>query len=158
MNRHLARVIAMQTLYEWDFQANRPLEDMLVENIKATDHGDDDVSFPKQLIETVANHVAEIDNHITKSAPEWPLDQISVVDKSILRLAIGELLYTPDTPAKVVINEAVELAKTYGGDNTSRFVNGVLGTIYRTSLRYKVDQEREAMERKYNPKAKEKGK
>ncbi len=139
MNRHLARTLAMQTLYEWDFQSEKPLEDLLLANLEATDHADDDASFVKHLVEGVVAHKEEIDGFIQKTAPEWPLDQISVVDKSILRLAIYELIHEQDVPAKVAINEAVELAKTFGGDNTSKFVNGVLGTVYRQSDRYKED-------------------
>lgn len=140
MNRHLARTLAMQTLYEWDFQPDKSIGDMLVANVDAINHGDDDVSFAKQLVEGTVTNVESIDRDIENAAPEWPLDQISVIDKSILRLAIYELLHMPEVPAKVAINEAVELAKTFGGDNTSRFVNGVLGTIYRNSPRYATDE------------------
>ncbi len=139
MNRHLARTLAMQTLYEWDFQPQKSIHDLLTLNLRAIDHGDDDQSFVTQLVEGVIGKKAEIDQHIQTNAPEWPLDQISVIDKSILRLAIYELLWEKDVPAKVAINEAVELAKTFGGDNSSRFVNGVLGTVYRQSERYKAD-------------------
>lgn len=139
MNRHLARTLAMQTLYEWDFQSDKSIHDMLSANLEATAHDDGDVSFVTALVEGVIEHKEAIDDLVRQHAPEWPLDQISVVDKSILRLSIYELLYDTSTPAKVVINEAVELAKTFGGDNTSRFVNGVLGTVYRASDRYKDD-------------------
>ncbi len=140
MNRHLARTLAMQTLYEWDFQPDKSISEMLVANVDAINHGDDDVTFAKQLVEGTVTNVESIDRDIAQAAPEWPLDQISVIDKSILRLAIYELLHMPEVPAKVAINEAVELAKTFGGDNTSRFVNGVLGTIYRNSPRYATDE------------------
>lgn len=140
MNRHLARTLAMQTLYEWDFQPERSYQEMLQANLEAANHADDDAGFVNQLVAGVVEKKDEIDGLIQKTAPEWPLDQISVVDKSILRLAIYELLYETDTPAKVSINEAVELAKTFGGDNTSRFVNGVLGTVYRQSERFKKDE------------------
>lgn len=143
MNRHLARTLAMQTLYEWDFQPHKSISEMLQANIKAVDHADGDTAFVLSLVEGMMARKDEIDGLIAKTAPEWPLDQISSIDKSILRLAIYELLACPDVPAKVAINEAVELAKTFGGDNTSRFVNGVLGTIYRQSDRYKVDSEAE---------------
>ncbi len=140
MNRHLSRTLAMQTLYEWDFHPDGSVDDMLAANLQATDHGNDDAAFVRNLISGVVKERAEIDRLIEQYAPEWPLNQISVVDKSILRLAIHELLYSPDVPAKVAINEAVELAKTFGGDNTSRFVNGVLGAVYRQSPRYGHDQ------------------
>ena len=147
MNRHLARTLAMQTLYEWDFQPEKSIQDMLELNIKAINHSDDDSQFLKELINGAINHKEEIDVLITKAAPEWPMDQISVVDKSILRLAVYELLFSKEVPAKVAINEAVELAKTFGGDNTSKFVNGVLGTVYRNSDRYSTDEESKENER-----------
>lgn len=139
MNRHLARTLAMQTLYEWDFQPEKSIQDLITANLKASDHADEDTSFVYQLVEGAMAKREEIDSLITSHAPEWPLDQVSVVDKSILRLAIFELLHTKEVPGKVIINEAVELAKTFGGDNTSRFINGVLGTIYRDSDRYKEE-------------------
>jgi transcription antitermination protein NusB len=141
MNRHLARTLAMQTLYEWDFQPEKSVYDMLQDNIEAIDHNDDDTDFVKQLIDGVVQHKDKIDTLISQAAPEWPIDQISVIDKSILRLAGYELLFSQEVPAKVVINEAVELGKTFGGDNTSRFVNGVLGTLYRQSDRYEETED-----------------
>lgn len=129
----------MQTLYEWDFQPEKSIQGLITANLKASDHADEDTSFVYQLVEGAMAQRAEIDSLITVHAPEWPLDQVSVVDKSILRLAIFELLHTKEVPGKVIINEAVELAKTFGGDNTSRFINGVLGTIYRDSDRYKEE-------------------
>ncbi len=144
MNRHLARTLAMQTLYEWDFQANKPIDELLQINLKASDHDEEDTAFLETLIKGVVEHKEAIDELVKKAAPEWPLDQISVVDKSILRLAVYEVLYSKEVPAKVAINEAVELAKTFGGDNTSRFVNGVLGTVYRQSDRYKEDEASES--------------
>jgi N utilization substance protein B len=139
MNRHLARTLAMQTLYEWDFQPQKSIHDMLKTNVESSNHADQDLSFVTDLINGVTQYKDDIDELVAKTAPEWPLDQISVIDKSILRLALFELLYSRQVPAKVVINEAVELAKTFGGDNTSRFINGVLGTVYRQSDRYKED-------------------
>lgn len=139
MNRHFARTLAMQTLYEWDFQSDKSIDALLEHNIAAISHENDDNTFVIGLVKGVASHLEEIDKAITEHAPEWPIDQISVVDKSILRLAVYELLYTDEVPAKVSINEAVELAKTFGGDNSSRFVNGVLGTAYRTSDRGKKE-------------------
>lgn len=140
MNRHLARTLAMQTLYEWDFQPEHSIQEMLASNLQAAKQGEDDATFVSALVQGVVEHKDEIDKLIQDHAPEWPLDQVSVVDKSILRLAIYELLYSKDVPAKVSINEAVELGKTFGGDNTSRFVNGVLGTVYRDSDRFKADE------------------
>ncbi len=142
MNRHLARTLAMQTLYEWDFQPEKSLPELLQTNLEATEHAHDDPSFVTQLLDGVMKHKDTIDNLIVQAAPEWPLDQISVIDKSILRVAGYELLYSTDVPPKVAIDEAVELGKTFGGDNTSRFVNGVLGTIYRQSERYQPEEEK----------------
>ncbi len=141
MNRHLARTLAMQTLYEWDFRSQVSPFDLLKANLEATDNANEDTTFVTQLIDGVIKHKDEIDALISKSAPEWPLSQISVIDKSILRVAAFELLYAHDVPPKVAIDEAVELGKTFGGDNTSRFVNGVLGTLYRQSDRYKEEPE-----------------
>ena len=140
MNRHLARTLAMQTLYEWDFQPSKSIDELLTLNLRSADREASDTTFLKELIHGVILKVDNLDELISKSAPEWPMDQVSIVDKTILRLAIYEILYREDVPAKVAINEAVELAKTFGGDNTSKFVNGVLGTIYRQSDRYKKDK------------------
>lgn len=131
MNRHLARTLAVQTLYEWDFRPTEPINGLLANNIASIKTPIDDDSFVKTLLNGVMDHRDEIDTLIGKCAPEWPFDQISAIDKSILRLSVYELLYSADVPPKVAINEAVELAKTFGGDNTSRFVNGVLGTVYK---------------------------
>ncbi len=143
MNRHLARTLAMQTLYESDFRSETSIEDLLQSNIEATENAADDTTFLKQLVHGVIEHKEKIDALITQAAPEWPLDQISVIDKSILRLATYELLYSKDIPPKVAIDEAVELGKTFGGDNTSRFVNGVLGSIYRQGDRYDPEDKKE---------------
>lgn len=143
MNRHLARTLAMQTLYEWDFRQQESVYDLLNANLKATDHAEEDSTFVKGLIDGVVEHKEEIDLLITKAAPEWPLEQISVIDKSILRLAGYELLHSKDVPPKVAIDEAVELGKTFGGDNSSRFVNGVLGSLYRQSDRYVDEPQKE---------------
>lgn len=136
MNRHLARTLAMQTLYEWDFQPDKSSDALLQLNLQSIDHADGDTAFLHQLVHETIKHVHEIDQLVIKAAPEWPIDQISVVDKSILRLAVAELIFMKEVPPKVVINEAVELSKTFGGDTTSKFVNGVLGTVYRQSERY----------------------
>jgi N utilization substance protein B len=139
MNRHLARTLAMQTLYEWDFQPEKSIHELVTANLKSSNNAEEDTSFVHQLVNGVIDHRQTIDEAITRHAPEWPLDQISVIDKSILRLAIYELFFENDIPGKVIINEAVELAKTFGGDNTSRFINGVLGTVYRETERYSTE-------------------
>ena len=103
---------------------------------------DVDIEYLDRVIKGTAAAVEEIDGLIEKAAPEWPLDRISVIDKSILRLAGYELLKDQDIPPKVAINEAVEIAKTFGGENSSKFINGVLGTLYRQSDRYTEEDDK----------------
>ena len=138
MNRHLSRMVAMQTLYEWDFREGSDLDEI---NSRNTQEYKDDVdeNFINFLVYGVRDKTSEIDKAIVDSAPEWPIEQISLIDKSILRLSIFELLYSENVPPKVVINEAVELAKQFSGENSSKFINGVLGTIYdKHNLKNKV--------------------
>lgn len=138
VNRHLSRTIAMQSLYEWDFhqhQSITEIADRVMEPVKK----DVDVDYVHRVVEGTIDARDEIDALIIEAAPEWPLDQISIIDKSILRLAAYELLKDDDIPPKVAINEAVEIAKTFGGENSSKFINGVLGTLYRKSDRYEEE-------------------
>lgn len=125
----------MQTLYEWDFygRKNEMLEAVLSRNIEEFGPGLEDKEFPKRLVEGVLAHLDTIDKIIEKAAPEWPIEQINIIDRNILRLGLYELLYAnrDEVPPKVAINEAIELAKSFGGESSSRFVNGVLGTVYR---------------------------
>jgi len=138
MNRHFARAVAMQSLYEWDFRgAGDPLA-ILKRNCHDLDTKVD-LDFSSRLIKLFTSHQDEIDGLITKAAPEWPFGQIALLDRNVLRVATAELLYDETVPPKVAINEAVELAKTYGSATSSRFVNGVIGTIYRQSKRYKTE-------------------
>ena len=134
-NRHLSRSIAMQSLYEWDFNGRRAekLEEIIQKNIREFGPGMDDISFVNSLVRGVIENQAKIDPIIEKCAPEWPLEQVTVVDRNILRLGIYELLFGnyEEVPPKVAINESIELAKSFGGESSGRFVNGVLGTIYR---------------------------
>ena len=131
-NRHLARTIAMQSLFEWDFKERKEELKAIVENnLKEFASSLDDTAFVYELAEGAAGKLPEIDGIIAKTAPEWPIDQITLVDRSVLRLGIYELMFLKDVPPKVAINEAVELAKTYGGDSSSKFLNGVLGTLYK---------------------------
>ena len=135
-NRHLGRIIALQTLYEYDFRAMSEetaadLQEILDRNIARYKETVDDKSFIRGLVEGVHAHTAQLDDTIRPIAPEWPVEQIARVDKVILRIALFELTLSEDVPPKVVINEAVELAKSFGGDNSSKFINGVLGTAYR---------------------------
>jgi len=123
----------MQTLYEWDFynKDDKQIDKFIAENIAKFAPDADDKDFVIDSIKGVLKHVGEIDELIEETAPEWPLDQITMVDRNVLRLGIYELAYTDDIPPKVAINEAIELAKTFGGKSSGKFVNGVLGTIYR---------------------------
>ena len=134
-NRHLSRSIAMQCLYEWDFNGkkNDGIEELIEKNIKEFGPGMDDTLFVSLLVESTIKNIGKIDPLIEKCAPEWPLDQVTIVDRNILRLGIYELLFGnyDEVPPKVAINEAIELAKSFGGESSGRFVNGVLGTIYR---------------------------
>lgn len=134
-NRHLSRSIAMQTLYEWDFNGKKVLKikEILERNISEFAPGLEDDKFARDLIKGVLENREKIDEIIAKTAPEWPLEQISLVDRNVLRLGIYELLFgkREEVPPKVAINEAIELAKSFGGETSGKFVNGVLGTIYR---------------------------
>lgn len=139
-NRHLARTIAAQTLYQWDFNDQKQsVEDILTYNMKEFAPEFDDNDFAKNLINNVLDNKDEIDKLITKFAPEWPLEQITVVDRNILRIGVYELKFDDSIPAKVAINEAIELAKTFGGKSSGKFVNGVLGAIYKEIENKKVD-------------------
>ncbi|MFA5840719.1 MAG: transcription antitermination factor NusB [Candidatus Paceibacterota bacterium] len=147
-NRHLSRSIVLQTLFEWDFlpvQAGLPndkkstnptteeIKDVLKRNLKEFAPGHEDEAFVFSLIEQVLKKRAVIDEIIEKAAPDWPLDKISIIDRNILRIGLAELIFgdRSEVPPKVAINEAIELAKTFGGENSSKFVNGVLGAVYK---------------------------
>ncbi len=134
-SRHLARSIALQTLYEWDFLGQEPtkLEEIAKRNLAELAKGLKDTDFVYELINGVKKHIDKIDKIISKAAPQWPLDQIGVVDRNVLRLGLYELLFGDKdaVPPKVAINEAIELAKAFGQESSGRFVNGVLGTIYK---------------------------
>lgn len=132
MNRHLSRIIVMQSLYESDFRVDEDIDVIAKRNISQFD-AETDQDYIFQTIIGVKSKTTEIDPLLHNAAPEWPVDQIAVIDKTILRLATYELLFSHDVPPKVVINEAVELAKSFGSDNSSKFINGVLGTLYRNS-------------------------
>jgi len=134
-SRHLSRSIAMQSLYEWDFQGKKPdfLDKVVEKNIQEYGPGLEDAGFVWQLIRGVTDKIVQIDKIIEKAAPEWPIEQITIVDRNVLRIGLYELLYAKkeEVPPKVAINEAIELAKTFGGENSGRFINGVLGTVYK---------------------------
>jgi len=135
-NRHLGRIVALQTLYEKDFRrelndTSLKLSAVLDRNIGRYEETIDDKKFIKQLVEGVDSHQKKIDDTIRPIAPEWPIEQIARMDRVILRIGVYELLFEDGVPPKVAINEAVELAKAFGGENSSKFVNGVLGTVLR---------------------------
>ncbi|HET9173797.1 MAG TPA: transcription antitermination factor NusB [Candidatus Saccharimonadales bacterium] len=135
-NRHLGRIIALQTLYEQEFRhdagdAQLDITEILERNIGRYKEMVDDVEFIKHLVEGVSAHEAALDATLQPVAPEWPIDQIARMDRIVLRIGLYELENEADVPPKVVINEAVELAKAFGGENSSKFVNGVLGTVLR---------------------------
>jgi len=134
-NRHLARSIAMQSLYEWDFwgKDDSRLKEMVEKMIEEFGAGLENTDFIWRLVKGVVDNFPKLDKIIEKSAPEWPLEQITIVDRNILRLGLYELLFgdRAEVPPKVAINEAIELAKSFSGESSGKFVNGVLGTVYR---------------------------
>ena len=144
-NRHLGRIVALQTLYEYEFrlQANDPsvdVDEVLTRNLERYETAIDDTDFVKDLVAGVVKEQAGLDAKIQPIAPEWPIEQISRIDRAVLRLGLYELLFRGDkVPPKVAINEAVELAKAFGSDNSSKFINGVLGTAFRTLVEEKPD-------------------
>ncbi len=134
--RHLSRSIVLQSLYEWDFSdKKKDLVRIVNHNIEEFGPGleDEHIQFMWRLVHGIATHLKEIDETIVKMAPEWPLGKIAIIDRNVLRIGLFELLFADadEVPPKVSINEAIELAKNYGGPNASRFVNGVMGSVYR---------------------------
>ena len=125
----------MQALFEWDFQGKHDelADDIIDRNIKEFAPGIEEAEFTSILVRGTLEKRSIIDALIEKCAPEWPLDQVTIIDRNILRLGIYELMHGnyAEVPPKVAINESIELAKTFGGESSARFVNGVLGTIYR---------------------------
>lgn len=137
----------MQTIYEWDFRGKNENPDKILNyNLQNIDTKVE-INFIEKLIDGVVSNQKEIDEEIAAAAPEWPLDQIAAVDKNILCIAVYELLFCQDVPPKVAINEAIELGKTYGGPNSSKFINGVLGTVYRMSPKFNQNKERDENEK-----------
>jgi N utilization substance protein B len=137
-NRHLSRSIVLQTLFEWDFllaQEGKSVEikEILERNLKEFAPGIEDNNFVTNLVDQVLKKQSVIDEIIEKAAPDWPIAKISIIDRNILRIGLTELLFgdRKEVPPKVAINEAIELAKTFGGENSGKFVNGVLGAVYK---------------------------
>jgi N utilization substance protein B len=135
-NRHLGRILALQTLYEYDFRKdcgdeNFDINDVLDRNIARYHDTVDDHDFIKNLVIGVTEQASNLDATLQPIAPEWPIADIARMDRIVLRMSLYELLKNKEVPPKVVINEAVELSKAFGGDNSSKFINGVLGTALR---------------------------
>ncbi len=132
--RQLVRSVILQSLYEWDFYGRKSdLTVILERNLAEFAAGIDEPDFAWRLMKGIVEHLPEIDKIIVKAAPEWPLEQIAIIDRNALRIGLYELLYADkdEVPSKVAINEAIEVAKNYGGPNSGRFINGVLGTVYK---------------------------
>ena len=132
--RQLCRSIVLQSLYEWDFYKQKAdFSSILERNLQEFGPGIDEPEFAWKLAKGIMEHKKEIDEIITKAAPDWPLEQIAPVDRNALRVGLYELLFADrkEVPPKVAINEAIEIAKNYGGPNSGKFINGVLGTVYR---------------------------
>ena len=165
-NRHLSRSIVLQTLFEWDFvpaiatisasepNDNTKLKETLKRNLKEFAPGLEDDAFVFTLMEQVLKKRATVDEIIEKAAPDWPIDKISIVDRNILRIGLTELLFgdRKEVPPKVAINEAIELAKTFGGENSGKFINGVLGAVYKEI----GEPGKEQVSKRKNPEEKEK--
>ncbi len=135
-NRHLSRSIVVQSLFETDFNNNKSEGEALAVLRRNTEEfapGTGDFSFTEGLLRNVLKKSPDLDKIITKAAPDWPIDKISVIDRNILRVGLYELIFADhkEVPPKVAINEAIEIAKTYGGETSSKFVNGVLGAVYK---------------------------
>ena len=134
-NRHLLRSVVLQSLFEWDFREvdNNLIGDIVARNAEEFAPGMGDFSFAKKLADGVVKKKADLDMIIGKAAPEWPIDKIANVDRNVLRLGLYELIFADrkEVPAKVAINESIELAKSFGGETSGKFVNGVLGAVYK---------------------------
>lgn len=143
-NRHLGRIVALQTLYEYEFRSTDEEKvnssGVIERNLERYRDEIGDTDFIYRLTSGVIEHTAELDEKLQPLAPDWPLEQVARIDRNILRMGLFELLFmADDVPSRVAINEAVELAKSFGSDNSSKFINGVLGTAYRTLVEDQTD-------------------
>ena len=130
-NRHLSRTIAMQTLYEWDFNnRSQKLQELIDRNISEHAKGVENTGFISELVHGVTKNLPKLDKTISKYAPEWPIDKITIIDRNVLRVALYEMMIEKQAPPKVIINEAIETAKTFGSESSGKFINGVLGAVY----------------------------
>ncbi len=142
-NRHLARTLAMQVLYQWDF-INRPEDglDSIIDYIKHEFAPEfDDHAYVESTARGVIGHQKDIDAKLAEFAPEWPVNNMTLVDRNIMRIGVFELMYNENIPSKVAINEAIEIAKAFGGETSGKFVNGVLGAIYKDRLAQGIEKE-----------------
>lgn len=133
-NRHLARTIVMQILYQWDFREKPTgiLPAIIEQNIKDFGIGlDENKQYVEDTVDAIVESVADIDKYLKEYATNWPMEQITLIDRNILRIGIYELKFSENIPAKVAINEAIEIAKAYGGQSSGKFVNGILGAMYK---------------------------
>ena len=136
-NRHLGRIVVLQTLYEYEFRSqaqdsNVSLVEIVARNLSRYEDTIGDKQFVQDLLNGIIEKQVELDSKLQPMAPEWPISQIARIDRNVLRMGLFELLYMKETvPPKVAINEAIELAKAFGSDNSSKFINGVLGTAYK---------------------------
>lgn len=147
-NRHLSRTIAMQTLFVWDFNnQKKDLKEIVKENFSNFAPEFDDGGFVEELVSGVFKNIKAIDDYIKKYAPEWPIDQITIIDRNVLRLGVYELVFSEKIPPKVAINEAIEVAKNFGGESSGKFINGVLGSIY-TNMSDEEKNKKEALSAK----------
>jgi N utilization substance protein B len=160
-NRHLSRTIAMQSLYQWDFlgMPEERMSEIIEFNRMEFAPKFDDEKFVEELVNGVIGNRADIDEIITTFAPDWPLEMLTLIDRNILRLGVYELKFSDAIPAKVAINEAIELAKGFGGQSSGKFVNGVLGAVYKDMVAKgvvkKVDEVGKQIESKESKESKE---
>lgn len=143
-SRHLSRSVVLQTLFESDMQGGldvKKAEEILERNLADSSHGDADAAFATTLLSNIIAKKDDVDAVMIAAAPEWPLDKIAPIDRNVLRIGLYELMFgdTSEVPPKVALNEAIELAKSFGGDSSGKFINGVLGTVYR-SIEEKAEQ------------------
>ncbi len=144
-NRHLARAITLQSLYEWDFHGcTEAPGNIIARNLEEFAPRLDEKEFATKLMMGIAERRDDIDAIITQFAPDWPLPKITIVDRNVLRIGTYELKYDMDIPSKVAINEAIELAKTFGGESSGKFVNGVLGAVFRNQIALGIEKKADA--------------
>jgi len=149
-NRHLGRIVALQSLYEYEFRkgsedSSVDIDEILSRNLERYESAIEDKEFVSDLVKGIIAQQTQLDEKIQPMAPDWPIEQIARIDRTILRMGLYELLeLAAQVPPKVAINEAVELAKAFGSDNSSKFINGVLGTAYRTLVEGNSDNAEES--------------